>query len=76
MKKWIQKSKLKKGGLHRQLGIEMDDKIPKTLLNKIVKAKAGDTIKNPTKEGKKRIKMTRLLERRAIFAKTSRKFKR
>jgi len=38
------------------------------LLNKIVSAKAGDTITNPTTKGKRRIKVTRLLERRAILA--------
>ena len=41
-----------------------------SLLNKIVSAKAGETIRNPTKTGKRRIKVTRLLERRAILART------
>lgn len=67
-KRWIQKTGLKKGALSRQLGIKEEDKIPMSLLNKIVSAKAGDTIKNPTKKGKSRIKVTRLLERRAILA--------
>ena len=66
--KWIQKIHLKKGTLHRQLGVPLDKKIPMALLNKIVSAKAGDTITNPTKLGKKKIKVTRILERRAILA--------
>lgn len=72
--KFIQKIKLKKGALSRQLGIREKDNIPKTLLNKIVDAEAGDTITNPTKTGKRRIKVTRLLERRAIFARTLKGF--
>ncbi len=70
----IKKLKLKKGALSRQLGIAIKDNIPKTLLNKIIKAKAGETIRNPTKSGKKRIKVTRLLEERAIFARTLKSF--
>lgn len=65
---WIQKAKLKKGTLSRQLDIPIEKNIPITLLNKIIQAKAGDTITNPTKMGKRRIKVTRLLERRAIMA--------
>ena len=75
-KKFIQKIGLKKGALSRQLKIPEKDNIPVTLLNKIIKAKAGDTIRNPTKSGKRRIKVTRLLERRAIFAKTLKKLPR
>lgn len=66
--KWIQKTGIKKGRLSRQLGIDEKDNIPMTLLNKIISAKAGDTIKNPTKTGKNKIKVTRLIERRAILA--------
>ena len=75
-KKFIQKIGLKKGALSRQLKIPEKDNIPVTLLNKIIKAKAGDTIRNPTKSGKKIIKVTRLLERRAIFARTLKKLPR
>jgi len=67
--KFIKKIKIKKGALSKQLGIKEKDKIPMTLLNKIIRAKAGDTITNPTKTGNKKIKVTRLLERRAILAK-------
>lgn len=73
--KWIQKVKPKKGALSRQLGIPEKENIPNTLLSKIVKAKAGEKIKNPTQVGKKNIKVTRLLERRAIFAQRLKSFK-
>ncbi len=66
--KWIQKIRLKKGALHEQLGIQKKDKIPLVLLNKIISAKAGDTITNPSSKGKRRIKVTHKLERRAILA--------
>lgn len=68
--RFIQKAHLKKGALSRQLGIAEKKDIPMTLLNKIVRAKAGDTITNPTRTGKRRIHVTRLLERRAILART------
>ena len=58
------------GALSKQLGIQTEDKIPMTLLNKIIKAESGDTIRNPTTKGKKTIKITRKLERRAILART------
>ena len=66
--KWIQKIHLKKGALHEQLGINKREKIPISLLNTIISAKAGQTIKNPTKKGKRRILVTRKIERRAILA--------
>lgn len=62
--KWIQKIKLKKGALHKQLGIDTDKKIPMSLLNKIITSKAGEVI---SFKGKK-IKVTRQIERRAILA--------
>jgi hypothetical protein len=75
-KKWIQKAGLKKGSLSRQLGIPQKENIPITLLNKIISAKAGQTITNPTKIGKRRIKVTRLLERRSIMARNLKRIKR
>lgn len=63
----------KPGALSRQLGIPEEKNIPITLINKIIKSKAGDRIRNPTKIGKRFIKVTRLLERRAILAKTLKK---
>jgi len=73
VKKWIQKAMIKPGTLHKQLEIPEDKKIPMTLLNKIIKAKAGDTITNPTKIGKKKIKVTSLLEHRTILARNLKK---
>jgi len=74
-RKFIQIAIKKPGALSKQLGIPIKENIPKTLLNKIIKARAGETIRNPTKIGKKRIKVTRLLERRAIFARTLKRLK-
>ena len=71
--KWIQKAVNKPGTLHRQLGIPKKVKIPMVLLNKIISAKAGDVIKNPAKVGRKVIKVTRLLEERAILARNLKK---
>ncbi|MEX0932807.1 MAG: hypothetical protein WDZ77_01780 [Candidatus Pacearchaeota archaeon] len=67
--KWIQKIRMKKGTLHKQLGISLDKKIPISLLNKIIASKPGDTITNPSRLGKKKIKVTKLLEKRANLAK-------
>jgi hypothetical protein len=67
-KKWIRKAKLKKGTLSRQLDIPEEDDIPITLLRAIRDADIGDTIKNPTKMGKQKIKVTRLLKKRAVLA--------
>ncbi|MAG07286.1 hypothetical protein CMI46_00525 [Candidatus Pacearchaeota archaeon] len=75
VKKWIQKAVNKPGTLHKQLGIPEEKKIPFALLNKIIAAKAGDIIVNPTKVGKRRIKVTRLLERRAILARNLKKIR-
>ena len=69
-KKWIQEviDKSKKGALHRELGIPKEEKIPKTLLTKIDRKKIGQKFQNPTHEGRKEIKETRLLKERAEFA--------
>jgi hypothetical protein len=73
--KFIQTVGMKKGSLSRQLGIPEKKNIPITLLNKVIKAQAGETIINPTKSGKRIIKVTRLIERRAILAKNLKSFK-
>ena len=65
---FIQRIGIKRVALSRQLSIPEKDNIPITLLNKIIKAKASDTIRHPTRSGKRKIKVTRLLERRAIHA--------
>lgn len=61
-KRWIQKaaSKHTKGALHRQLGIPLDRKIPKSKLHKIMATPVGSKI------GKRRV--TSLLKKRANFA--------
>jgi len=73
--KWIQKAIHKPGKLHSDLGISKDEKIPMSLLNAIVKAKAGETITNPTSKGKKRILVTRKIEQRAILARNLKRLK-
>ena len=55
---------IKKGALHKQLGYKLSDKIPKSVLNKIIKAKIGDVL---IINGKK-IKITGLLKKRVNFA--------
>lgn len=75
MKFWIQKAIHRPGKLHKELDIPKDEKIPIQLLNKIIKAKAGQTIKNPTTKGKKKILVTRGLERRTILARNLRRIK-
>lgn len=59
---------VKKGALHRQLGISPKKKIPKTLLRALKNAETGSTITNPTKIGNRRIKVTTLVKKRAVFA--------
>jgi len=76
-KLWIQNavSKHKKGSLHRQLGVPMTKKIPKSLLNRIKHSQVGKTVKNPSRTGKRRVKVTGLLKKRAVLAVTLRGFK-
>lgn len=72
---WIGYAKPKKGALSKQLNIPEKKNIPITLLNKIIAAKAGQTIRNPCKIGYKKIKVTRKLERRAILARNLKRIK-
>lgn len=74
--KFIKKIGIKKGALSRQLGIPQERNIPIILLNKIISSSTGQTIRNPSKTGKKVIKVTRLLERRAILARNLKNFRR
>ena len=73
---WIQSAIKKKGALSRQLGIPIEKNIPISLLEKIRNAKIGSTITNPTKTGKRRIKVTRLLKKRAVLALTLKRLSR
>lgn len=74
--KFIQRAKLKKGALSKQLGIPIKRNIPVTLLNKILRARVGQKINNPTKSGKKVISVTTLLKRRSSLARTLKNFRR
>jgi len=68
VKRWIQRAIHRPGKLHSDLSVPKGTKIPMTLLDKIINAKAGQIITNPSKVGKKRIKVTRKIEQRAILA--------
>ena len=75
VKYWIQRAIKHPGALKRQLKIPKNKKIPVKLLEAIVRARAGQRIRNPTKTGKRIIKVTRKLERRAILALNLRKLR-
>lgn len=66
--RFIQAIMIKKGTLRSSLQIPKNKTIPFALLTTIIKAKPGQTIRNPTDIGKQVIKVTRLLERRSILA--------
>ena len=76
-KQWIQEAirKGRKGALSRQLGISTKDNIPVTLLRTIKYADIGETIHNPTTKGKKWIKVTKLLKKRAVLTMTLKELK-
>jgi hypothetical protein len=63
------------GALHRQLGIPKEEKIPTTLLRGIMSTEPGKVIKNPTKVGKKKYRVTPLLRKRANPVLTARRFR-
>jgi UTP-glucose-1-phosphate uridylyltransferase len=75
--KWVQKAfaKHKAGSLHRQLGVSITKKLPKTFLVVIKKTTIGKVARNPTEIGKRRVTVTKLLKKRAVLAHTARKFK-
>lgn len=58
--KWIQKTKLKKGLLHKQLGVKPGKKISNKLLTNIVNANIGTKVRGH--------KVTLKLKRRATLA--------
>jgi len=74
---WIQSAlrRHKRGSLHRQLEVPNSKRIPTGLLEKIKSAEVGTRITNPTKTGKRRIKVTGLLKKRAVVAHTLRGLK-
>jgi len=73
---WIGKAMKRKGALHRQLGIPQETKIPTTLLRTIHNAYTGDVVKNPTKVGKRRYRVTTLMQRRVNPVLTLKRFNR
>ena len=75
-KKFIKKAIKRPGALRKSLDIPEKKTIPMSLLNKIVKAKAGQTISNPTTIGKRRIRVTRRIERQAILARNLKRIRR
>jgi len=74
-KKWMQKIG-HKGALHRQMGIPKGKNIPKTALTAIAKARIGSTVVNPTQTGKPAYKVTTLLKKRVVAARTMAKSRR
>jgi len=75
VKRWIQRAIHRPGKLHSDLGISKRKNIPMKLLDKIIKAKAGQGITNPTSVGRKKILVTRKIEQRAILARNLKKLK-
>jgi hypothetical protein len=73
VKRWIQRAIHRPGKLHADLGVPKGANILMSLLNKIISAKAGQIITNPSKVGKKKIKVTRKIEQRAILARNLKK---
>lgn len=59
MKNWIQSAAPKKGALHRQLGYDQDDRLPKGLIRDIHGADIGTHVRGHT--------VTRLLKQRVNF---------
>ena len=65
--KWIQKTSVKKHALHKQLGIKVGHKIPTGLLTDISKAEIGTKVRGH--------KVTGLLKKRAVLAKSLKRFR-
>ena len=72
---WIGGAIKRKGALHRQLGIPQETKIPRTLLKTILKADTGDVVRNPTKTGRRRYRVTTLMQERVNPALTLGRFR-
>lgn len=58
--------RMRKGALHRRLGIPQGKRIPKTLVKRLLSAKVGSTITNPTKTGRKRIRVDGRLKKQVV----------
>lgn len=62
---------IKKGTLHRALGYKQSEKIPASDINKVASADVGEVV---NVNGKNK-KITLALKRKAVFAKSAKKFK-
>lgn len=71
----MQKAVRKRGALRRSLQVPKEKKIPITFVRKIAKAEIGETVKNPTKTGKEKVRVTRKLKKRAVLALTFNKYR-
>lgn len=69
---WIRTAVKNPGALHRQLGVDSDERIPVTFMRSIRGAKIGETVKNPTEIGVRKIRVTPTLKRRVVLALTLR----
>lgn len=65
-RRWFEIKK-RRDDLHKQLKIPANKSIPITLLKRIRDAEIGDIITNPTKTGKKKIKVTKTLKQRVAW---------
>jgi ribosomal protein S26 len=73
---WMQRAlRRKPGALRRQLGIPKDKNIPATLMRRILDADTGDTVKNPTKIGRSRYEVTKIMQQRVNPVLTARRFR-
>ena len=73
---WISEAVGKKpGALHRQLNIPKHKKIPITLMRCILAADTGDVVKNPTKVGRRRYRVTTLMQQRVNPVLTIRRYR-
>lgn len=59
--------KFQAGGLHRSLGIPQDEKIPTSLVKRLIRAEVGETVTNPTSKGRKKIKVTTKIKRQVVL---------
>lgn len=74
---WMNRAMRRKpGALHRQLGIPISTRIPKTLLATITSADTGEVVMNPTTVGKRRYTVTRLMQKRSTPVLTAHRFHR
>lgn len=74
--KFIQKADLRKGALHRQLGIPPKTRIPPELLIAILDTPIWNRLRNPSMAGKRAFTVTPLLWHRAQLAYNMLGFKR